>query len=335
MRSLSAHLRKPESHGQLPFHADCPICRQERLIGVLPPNRLVGVRAQAALAAGVLAFSSSAPAVAFAAEGDQEQVGSAVPGQAGGNDPALSPDFDPGGDSTDLPADAPLVPQVQAPQPPGDDDTALVEQEPSTDSDAPVVDGGDGSAPAAGEQQQAPTTSDTLAPAQPAPTTGSEQPPPATTPVPPTAPNSPPPATAPSETATPTRAAAPRVREHDTRSRARAERTRRAHPVRPHAVPAPAPAPSPSTPVAPATEAVSTSTRTPSVPAERRAQRGDRTHVVEPGESLWSIASDLLGRDASPAAIAREVHHLWQLNKERIGTGDPNLLMVGTRLVLR
>ncbi|HLH64152.1 MAG TPA: LysM domain-containing protein [Solirubrobacteraceae bacterium] len=71
------------------------------------------------------------------------------------------------------------------------------------------------------------------------------------------------------------------------------------------------------------------------MPAERRAQRGDRTHVVEPGESLWSIASDLLGRDASPAAIAREVHHLWQLNKERIGTGDPNLLMVGTRLVLR
>jgi len=63
--------------------------------------------------------------------------------------------------------------------------------------------------------------------------------------------------------------------------------------------------------------------------------RGDRSHVVLPGESLWSVASDLLGADASPAAIAREVHRLWELNKDRIGTGNPDLLMVGTRLVLR
>ncbi len=58
-------------------------------------------------------------------------------------------------------------------------------------------------------------------------------------------------------------------------------------------------------------------------------------HVVRPGESLWSIASRLLGADASPGAIALEVRRLWRLNSERIGTGDPNVLIVGVRLRLR
>jgi nucleoid-associated protein YgaU len=60
-----------------------------------------------------------------------------------------------------------------------------------------------------------------------------------------------------------------------------------------------------------------------------------RSHVVEPGESLWSIARRLLGSDATPARIAREVNRLWELNKDRIGTGDPDLLMVGAKLRLR
>ena len=34
------------------------------------------------------------------------------------------------------------------------------------------------------------------------------------------------------------------------------------------------------------------------------------------------------------ARVAREVNRLWTLNSERIGTGDPDLLMVGTRLTL-
>ncbi len=57
--------------------------------------------------------------------------------------------------------------------------------------------------------------------------------------------------------------------------------------------------------------------------------------MVQRGESLWSIASDLLGHQASPARIAREVNRLWKLNSSRIGTGTPDLLMVGTRLTLR
>ena len=67
----------------------------------------------------------------------------------------------------------------------------------------------------------------------------------------------------------------------------------------------------------------------------REATRGDRFHVVGPNESLWSIAGDLLGDDTSAARIAREVNRLWELNSARIGTGDPDLLMVGTRLALR
>ena len=58
------------------------------------------------------------------------------------------------------------------------------------------------------------------------------------------------------------------------------------------------------------------------------------SRAVSPGESLWSIARTLLGSDASPAQIAREVNRLWELNKDRIGTGDPDLLKVGTRLTL-
>jgi hypothetical protein len=53
------------------------------------------------------------------------------------------------------------------------------------------------------------------------------------------------------------------------------------------------------------------------------------------GESLWSIADDLLGGHAPAARIAREVHRLWTLNERRIATGDPDLLAIGTRLTLR
>ena len=43
----------------------------------------------------------------------------------------------------------------------------------------------------------------------------------------------------------------------------------------------------------------------------------------------------MLGASASPARIAGEVHRLWQLNRERIATGNPDLLMVGTILRLQ
>ena len=57
--------------------------------------------------------------------------------------------------------------------------------------------------------------------------------------------------------------------------------------------------------------------------------------TVRPGDSLWSIAKRLLGPDASSAQIARKVAQLWKLNGERIGTGRPDLLLVGTKLIVR
>jgi hypothetical protein len=66
-----------------------------------------------------------------------------------------------------------------------------------------------------------------------------------------------------------------------------------------------------------------------------RAQPGDRLHVVRPGESLWSIAADTLSDRATTARIARRVNELWELNRDRIATGDRDLLMVDTRLRLQ
>ena len=76
-------------------------------------------------------------------------------------------------------------------------------------------------------------------------------------------------------------------------------------------------------------------TRVASYEAAGGAARNDRFHTVRPGESLWSIAADLLGDRATVPRIAREVNRLWELNDERIGTGRPDLLFAGTRLRLR
>jgi nucleoid-associated protein YgaU len=66
-----------------------------------------------------------------------------------------------------------------------------------------------------------------------------------------------------------------------------------------------------------------------------RARPGDRSHVVRRGESLWSIATDLLGGRASNARVAATVNRLWELNRATIGTGDADVLPVGSRLMLR
>jgi nucleoid-associated protein YgaU len=61
--------------------------------------------------------------------------------------------------------------------------------------------------------------------------------------------------------------------------------------------------------------------------------RGQR-YTVRAGDSLWSIARRLLGPEASAGRIAREVNRLWELNRDRIGTGNPSLIHVGTVLKL-
>ena len=151
MRTLNAHLHKTEAHDGLPFHPGCPICRQTRAIGRLPSDGVVSRRAQAVLAAGVLVVSTGAPITPALAAGepDQEQQGGA-PIAANGGDSAANPDFDPGGDTTDLP-EAALLPAVQAPVDDDDDDVVAVEQEPAVDQRETVVDSGDGTVPVTNE----------------------------------------------------------------------------------------------------------------------------------------------------------------------------------------
>jgi hypothetical protein len=61
---------------------------------------------------------------------------------------------------------------------------------------------------------------------------------------------------------------------------------------------------------------------------------GKRFYVVQPGDCLSYIAAALLPGGASAGDIEAEVKRLWQLNEDRIGTGDPNLILVGTKLQL-
>ena len=59
------------------------------------------------------------------------------------------------------------------------------------------------------------------------------------------------------------------------------------------------------------------------------------SHVVKQGDSLWGIARANLGGSPSNARVAGEVKRLWDLNDVVIGTGNPDLIMVGQRLKLR
>jgi hypothetical protein len=96
----------------------------------------------------------------------------------------------------------------------------------------------------------------------------------------------------------------------------------------------PSPSPEPAAP----SEEEPPATQPPAISAERHGSHaslaGQDFHTVQSGECLWSIAAALLPAGASNGEVAAEVQRLWRLNASRIGTGDPSLLMVGTRLRL-
>jgi hypothetical protein len=264
--------------------------------------------------ATLLAASTATPTLAVAQEPDQVSEGTLAPDDAGA-DPALNPDFDPGGESADLPFDEPEAPESEPAADPEAGDPGPVESEPVTDVDVPVADAGDEAAePVVVTPSPTPTVTPTPTPVAPvvsAPGDGDQS----------------------DEAVEPD--AAPRA---DKAHRKREPRHRGGHDTQGD-VQEPAPvAPSPdvdAAPAAPSTIVVAQATPPPQEPSARdAATRGDRYHIVQPGESLWLIARDLVGRDASVARVAREVNRLWPLNETRIGTGNPDLLMVGTKLAI-
>jgi hypothetical protein len=72
--------------------------------------------------------------------------------------------------------------------------------------------------------------------------------------------------------------------------------------------------------------------------SDRAARRAERetdesaSYRVRPGDSLWRIAGRHLGSDATATATAQEVTRLWELNRQRIGTGNPDLIFPGQTL---
>lgn len=284
------------------------------------PPRLACQRTQAAMLSVALALSTTLPAgAAFAHEPDQEHEGTTPP-EATLPDTATDPDYDPSGEETDLPFD------VGTPREGGDDDAddgAPVDAEPIQDLDHPAIPLDAPTTPALGTVEG---SDEPVAPAEPAPPT--PQPAPAPNPA------TPPPAAANPQPA-PDRSAADRP------SHKKAEKTpARSRPLdrggqRPAirvTIPAPAPVVAPdSTPLIAVTEPVEAA---PAVTADDPARPGKRTHTVQQGESLWTIASDLLGANATDAEIATEVDRVYGLNRGSIGS-DPNILTVGMVLALR
>lgn len=311
MAGLGAHLRQSEYHGRLPFHPDCPLCRRERVAGVLAAQPLIPRRTQAALAAGVLAFSAAAPGAAVAAVTRDQQQAEPGPEPGPTDDAAAKPDFDPGGPTSSLP-DAPSAHAPTAP-PLDDADSGPVDPEPTDDPVTPVSISG------SSKQAVPPEPHAQSAPSPPATPGGGDRPPSA------------PPSQTPSTPSPPSKPAlVPPVRAQPRHGQTHVRGADR--------MPSEAARPDQAGAATAETPATRSATKVTSVPATITAgghaavAQGQPIHVVVAGECLWSIARASVGGNASDAQIASQVHRLWELNKERIGTGNPNLLMVGTKL---
>jgi outer membrane biosynthesis protein TonB len=331
----NVHQSGSSDHDRLGFHPDCPACRQDRLFGALSPRPVFSYRVRVLLATGVLALSAGAATTSVASEPDRGQEGVSVPEQgsspapgdstgenAGGVQGSADDELGQGsGGETALPIEVDPLPSDPENGPsggtPGDEADAPdpLEPQPATDPDADLglTDPG---APDAIDVEDVPV--------------------PPTEPDPPVAPSLPV-APSPDLTPPPPPAPAPPRERHragrkghkgDRRANDPATRERRVATAAPPPATAPPPsnAPAVSTPV----QVVSAATAAPAPPPG-----AGRSHVVRPGESLWSIGADLLGPEASTAAIAAEVQRLWGLNEARIGTRDPDLLPVGVKLRLR
>src|SRR5215211_5291778 len=62
--------------------------------------------------------------------------------------------------------------------------------------------------------------------------------------------------------------------------------------------------------------------------AQEQATPKTTTKMVEPGDSLWTIAQARLSPDAAPQQVAEEVGRIYELNRDQIGE-NPNLIFPG------
>lgn len=310
MRSLSAHLRQPGSHGHLPFHPACDVCRSERLAGPPPDDALLSLRARSALVAGLLAASTVPATPAIADEQDSEREGTVDEGG-----PPPPSDRDPGFGEGEADHD---LPEEESPP---EDGGGPVGQTPSTGT-PPSNDGGGNSETGPGPPGAGPEGTGAPTPKQPSSRRRTR--PPATPPAP--GAERPPGSRSPSRGGP---AGAGRDRVHY----GKRERVAPAATLG-SGVGSEPPGGGDSTRGAPSSGVQAGADPSPSRDTPVRPQQGGRTHVVRSGESLWSVAQGELGERATPARVARLVNRLWELNLERIGTGDRNLIMVGTELRL-
>jgi nucleoid-associated protein YgaU len=284
-----------------------------------PHHRSTCQRTQAAMLSVALALSTTLPAgAAFGREADQEHEGAASP-QPTVPDTMTDPDYEPGGETI-------LSFDIGDPRDGGgatDDDSGAgvpVDAEPDHDLDALAVPVDDPTEPApdanGGSDQLAPSSEPVQPTLLPAP---APEPPPAVT-APPAA----------DQRVAVDRRARPHGAKRTQARKAPNDRQRQRPIVRvtlpaTAAMPAPAPTPAP-TPTAAVAEIA---------PVARETAQPDRTtHTIQLGESLWSIATNLLGPGATDDEIATEVNRIYRLNRSRIGN-DPDLLMPGTKLRLR
>ena len=69
------------------------------------------------------------------------------------------------------------------------------------------------------------------------------------------------------------------------------------------------------------------------MPEQQLTYEPATVHVVEPGDSLWTISQQRLEPDPTPEQIMNELGRIYELNQDLIGN-DPNLLFPGQELLL-
>jgi nucleoid-associated protein YgaU len=355
MGSLTEHLTTPdpELHARLPFRADCPMCKAQRLMGPAPPSGLLSDRQRAGLLAGVVAVSAALPATSAIAHGPPPQS------------PEHGANLPPSGSSVDdeqegePPPEAPVAgerPQRPSGPPPTETDAGTraetrpplprVKPRPSREPSPP------GEAVSGQDPPEQPEHTASPEPRAPEPAQATPAPEPArpNAPVRPSAPD--PPATRPTPTADAPVPTGDRNTQSNRQSPAGQSRQTTPVPKRTSRDTASGALDLSAVQTRQSSGGDSRDIRAGSGREHTRARvaepgagnapsgRSDRTrggaaadsYVVQHGDSLWAIAKRRLGAGANEAAIAREVNRLWTTNAGRIRSGDPNLIYPGQEL---